>query len=264
MTASFVVYIDESGDGGFVFRPDGSGSSRWLVLSAAIVRKTSDLSVVGCLRSVREVLGKPPKHPLHFVDLRHEQRIPYVKRIAALPIHTVTVMIYKPLIEEPEKFQSQKYGLYRLSARLLLERVSWYCRDHRLPGEGDGTADVVFSNRSAMSYDDLREDVRALVERAASDPEVQVDPSVIDPEGMRSVEHSKLAGLQVADAVASSMHFAVKRNRYGEVEPAYAAHLSRTIYRSRRTALGYGIKLWPGTLEHITKEVPEAEGLGDL
>jgi hypothetical protein len=28
MNPSFMVYIDESGDEGFVFNPDGSGSSR--------------------------------------------------------------------------------------------------------------------------------------------------------------------------------------------------------------------------------------------
>ena len=59
--ASFVVYIDESGDEGFVFNGDGSGSSRWLVLSAAVIRKANDLRMVSCLKEVREVLGKPPK-----------------------------------------------------------------------------------------------------------------------------------------------------------------------------------------------------------
>ncbi|WP_207787910.1 DUF3800 domain-containing protein [Candidatus Thiosymbion oneisti] len=42
MSSSFVVYLDESGDEGFVFSDDGSGSSRWLVLSAAVIRKAND------------------------------------------------------------------------------------------------------------------------------------------------------------------------------------------------------------------------------
>lgn len=50
---------------------------------------------------------------------------------------------------------------------------------------------------------------------------VQVDRTVIDPERIRSVEHSKLAGLQVADAVASGFHFALKVNCYGETEAGY-------------------------------------------
>ena len=37
MNSSFVVYVDESGDEGFVFNGDGSGSSRWFVLSAAVI-----------------------------------------------------------------------------------------------------------------------------------------------------------------------------------------------------------------------------------
>ncbi len=264
MTASFVAYIDESGDEGFLFRPDGSGSSRWLVLSAVVVRKSHDLEIVECLKQVREVLGKPQKYALHFVDLKHEQRIPYVRRIAALPIWTVSVLIYKPQIREQENFQNEKYRLYRHATRLLLERISWLCRDTRRASEGDGYTDIVFSNRSAMSYDDLRKYVATLLHRSASTADVQVERSVIDPARIRSVEHSKLAGLQAADAVASSLHFAVKRNRYGEVEPSYAQHLVRTFYRHKDSTIGYGLKFWPGSIEEIKKEVPEASGLEDL
>jgi len=104
MNPSFMVYIDESGDEGFVFNPDGSGSSRWFVLSAAIIRQTNDLQMVACLKEVRQVLGKAPKTPLHFVDLKHEQRVPYIRRVGELPIRTVSVLIHKPAIVEPEKF----------------------------------------------------------------------------------------------------------------------------------------------------------------
>lgn len=262
--ASFAVYIDESGDEGFVFKPNNLGSSRWLVLSAAVVRKRNDLRIVDCLKEVRALLGKDPKYSLHFIDLRHEQRIPYVRRVGQLPIRTVSVLVYKPLISEPEKFQSEKDRLYRYASRLLLERVSWLCRDHRISGDGDGFADVIFSNRSAMSYDDLRSYVSRLLERSRFQPEIQIDATVIDPKRIRSIEHSKLAGLQLADAVASSIHFAVKRSVYGEVEQGYAKLLAKTVYRHKGSALGYGLKFWPGTLDEIKKEVPEAKGLEDL
>lgn len=91
MKSSFIAYVDESGDEGFVFNPDGSGSSRWFVLSAAVIRQTNDLQMVSCLKEVREVLNKVPKSPLHFVDLKHEQRVPYVRRVGALPMRTVSV-----------------------------------------------------------------------------------------------------------------------------------------------------------------------------
>jgi hypothetical protein len=265
MPSSFVTYIDESGDEGFVFKPDGSGSSRWFVLSAAVLRKTNDLQAVACLKEVRTLLGKPPKYPLHFVDLRHEQRTPYVRRIGALPLRTVSVLVYKPAINEPEKFQNDKYLLYRYATRLLLERVSWLCRDHRRPGEGDGFTDIIFSNRSNMSYAEIRDYLRLLRQRAADNPEgVQLDPTAIDPERISTVEHSKLAGLQVADAVASSAYLAVKRNRYGEAEPSYLRLLAKTIYRHKTVALGYGLKVWPEDIEAIKAKAPEAVNLEGL
>ena len=41
VAASFVVYVDESGDEGFKFQPRESGSSRWFVMSAIVFRKSS-------------------------------------------------------------------------------------------------------------------------------------------------------------------------------------------------------------------------------
>jgi len=68
-------------------------------------------------------LKKASKTPLHFVDLKHEQRVPYIRRVGELPILSVSVLVYKPLIDEPEKFQNTKYVLYRYATRLLLERL---------------------------------------------------------------------------------------------------------------------------------------------
>lgn len=264
-TASFRAYIDESGDEGFRFNTDGSGSSRWFVISALVVRPKNDLRVVECLKETRKLLNKPAKFPLHFVDLKHEQRVPYARRVGALPARTVSVMIYKPSIEEPEKFQNEKYLLYRYATRLLLERVSWLCRDHRIEDEGDGTCEVVFSNRSNMSYQEIRDYLRHLIAQSGTQPnEVQIDPAVIKPEQIKAVEHSKLAGLQAADAVASSIHFAVKRNIYGESEPAYSKLLTKTFYRHKDSLQGYGIKLWPDSLEAVQTKAPEAKHLEGL
>lgn len=260
-----MVYIDESGDEGFVFNADGSGSSRWFVLSAAVIRKTNDLQMVSCLKDVREVLGKPPKTPLHFVDMKHEQRVPYIRRVCDLPIRTVSVMIHKPLIAEPEKFQNTKYLLYRYATRMLLERVSWLCRDQRQANQGDGFADIIFSNRSNMSYAEIRDYLRLLIRQHDDDPQkVQIDPTVIDPERIRSVEHSRLAGLQVADAVASGLHFAVKVNRYGETETGYLTHLKKTLYRHQKSVMGYGVKVWPEDFATLKAKAPETVNLEGL
>lgn len=265
MNPSFFAYVDESGDEGFVFNADGSGSSRWFVLSAAVIRRTNDLEMVRCLKEVRTVLQKAPKTPLHFVDLKHEQRVPYIRRVGELPLRIVSVLIYKPLIREPEKFQNTKYLLYRYATRLLVERVSWLCRDQRRTGEGDGFCEVIFSNRSNMSYDEIRDYLRLLLQQSEANPqEVQIDRTVIVPERIRAVEHSKLAGLQVADAVASGLHFALKVNRYGETETGYLPHLKKTLYRHKGEAMGYGLKVWPEDFATVKSKAPEATNLGGL
>lgn len=252
---SYQVYIDESGDEGFVFNSDGSGSSRWLVLSAVIVRKKNDLSLVRLLENVRILLGKVPKKELHFRDLKHEQRVPYVKQIADAQAKTISVLIHKPSLRDPEKFQSEKFLLYRYASRYLLERVSWLCRDKHNLGEGSGRADIIFSNRSIMSYENLRDYLQTL--KTKSDPmRVRIDWNIIDPDRVSAVDHSRLAGLQIADAVASSFFYAVNVNRYGEVEDKYARILLPHCYRHKGTALGYGLKFWPEEFEKLKSVNP--------
>ena len=117
MTCSFRVYIDESGDEGFTFLDNERGSSRWLVLSALVMRQKNDTEAVVTARKARELLNKPPKHALHFRELKHEQRVPLARLIGAMSTRTVSVLIHKPSIPEPEIFQQDKYSLYRYATR---------------------------------------------------------------------------------------------------------------------------------------------------
>ncbi len=261
---SFQVFVDESGDEGFVFHPAGRGSSRWLILSAVVIRKEKSLRIVRLMEEVRKILGREVKAALHFCKLNHAQRIPYLRAISSEPLRTVSVLVCKPAIEEPEKFQREKHRLYRYATRLLLERVSWLCRDHRKPDVGDGRAEIIFSNRSQMSYDDLRAYV-ALLRDHADPSKVSIDWSVVDPQEIRAVEHSQLAGLQVADAVASSLYQAVNPNQFGDVEVRYASLLAPSFYRYKSGALtGYGLKFWPTDFFNLKKENPHLAGLAEL
>jgi hypothetical protein len=250
MTASFRVYIDESGDEGFTFLPDEQGSSRWLILSALVVRKENDHQTVALAKQARELLKKPFKHPLHFRELKHEQRVPFARLIGQGQARAVSVLIHKPTIPEPENFQQQKYSLYRYACRLLLERVSWLCRDHHKAGQGDGRAEVIFSNRSAMSYDDLRNYLHQLKEDTKN---VRIEWGVIDPNLVSAINHDQLAGLQLADAVATSVFYSVHKNQYGEVEDRYLKLIAPIIYRHEGKIEGYGMKFWCDEKAEITR-----------
>lgn len=259
MTTSFVAYIDESGCEGFKFLPNEQGSSRWFVLSALVFRKQEDLLAVQLARRARDLLKKPYNHALHFRDLKHEQRVPLARLIGEANAISVNVLIHKPSIGEPEIFQQQKYSLYRHATKLLAERVSWLCRDNYRPGQGDGRVELIYSNRSAMSYDDLRE----YLERIRHSNEAQdsrVDWRIVDPSLLRAVNHDQLAGLQLADALASGVYYAVNKNQYGEIEDRYLRLLAPTLYRHEKKVEGYGLKFWCAdslAIERIIQTVNE-------
>jgi len=253
---SFVAYIDESGDEGFRFLPKEAGSSRWFVLSAVVLRKRNDKETVELLKKVRESIKKPAKTALHFRNLKHEHRVPYVRLIGSSRLRAISVLIYKPELANAESFQNNAHRLYQYAARLLLERISWLCRDHAKSGEGDGSVDLVFSNRSATSYEDLRKYLTLLKDKFNPE-ECRIDWNTLKPERVRAVNHEQLAGLQIADAVASGIFFALNLNLYGEVEPRYFELLQPRFYRRKGVLLGYGLKLLPDygklkkTLNHL-------------
>ena len=87
-----------------------------------------------------------------------------------------------------------------------------------------------------MSYGDIRDYLRRLLKQAENNPQqVQIDRSVIDPDRICSVQHSKLAGLQVADTLASGFHFAVddgKGDRF--IFSIYSSPLSQLAGRPGR------------------------------
>lgn len=99
--------------------------------------------------------------------------------------------------------------------------------------------------------------VREFPTDTASD--IRVDWSVVTPDRIRAVNHEQLAGLQLADAVASGGFFSVHRNPYGEVEDRYLKLMSRTIYRREQRADGYGLKFWCGDDAEVQRILRAAE-----
>jgi len=254
MPASFYAYIDESGDEGFKFLPNEQGSSRWFVLSAVIFRESNKLAPVAVIREIKELLKRDPSRPLHFRDLKHEQRIACVSALAKHSFRTISIVSYKPDISDPETYQANKNLLYRYLTRLLIERISWICRDSKKEGEGDGTVKLTFSDRAAMSYKDMRDYIKMLAQHQG----VQIHWPAIRPDEICARQHGQLAALQVADIVASSQFFALHLNPYGFAEPRYAAILKGQVYRHRREWKGYGVKFL-SSLDKLKEKMPHVK-----
>lgn len=255
MASAFSTFIDESGCEGFRF---GKGSSEWFVLSGVVVRKAEEIESVKVVDLVRQKLGKAAKKPLHWKDLRHDHKVFFIDQCSRKPFKTVTVCIHKPSLIEPEKFQ-ERYRLYFYTVRYLLERISWLCRD-TLPKSHlkNRFTDLTFSNRSGMSYNDLKEYIELLNQRTGFF-DVRIDWSVIDKNRVIALSPGKKMGLQVADAVAGAMFNALERNRFGYTEPRYAIILKPIVYHHSGRYVGYGLKFWPRETEELIRNNEELE-----
>ena len=248
MSSSFVAYVDEAGDEGFRFRssPTVQGSSDWFVLSAFITRKKTDLLTVKMIDQVRSEFGLPPKKHVHWKKLKHQQKVRYAQMMATLQARIVSACVHKPSLLEPEKFR-ERYRLYFYAVRHLLERVSWLARERHDAAKwgGDGTVEVLFSNRQGMSYEELRNYLRLLQTRKEAGQDVRIEFALVPQDSIGTQTPGRSMGLQLADAAAGALFNGLERDAYGNTEPRYAQTMSRILYRHQGTLHGYGFKILP-------------------
>ncbi|MCH8306411.1 MAG: DUF3800 domain-containing protein [Candidatus Marinimicrobia bacterium] len=242
--------IDESGDEGFSF---DSGSSSWFIISAVVIKQFVELETVKLIDEVRRIIGKPPNKPLHFRDLKHEQRIPYVSFISKANLKAISILIHKPSLLAPETFK-EGYRLYFYTVKYLLERISWYCRDHKVKEDfGDGSAEIIFSNKKTMSYEKMKEYLNKLKANSGGF-DLNIDWDTIKIDQIKALNHGKRMGLQIADAVAGSFFFSVEPSRFGFTNDAYVKLLKPVIYNKKGVYSGYGFKFWPKEALILLKE----------
>jgi len=250
MKASFRAYIDESGDEGFVFRksPNKEASSDWFVLAAFITRYKTDLQTVKTIDQVRQEFQLHPHKHIHWKDLKHSQKVRYAQIIAGLQARTIAVCIHKPSLLEPEAFR-EKYRLYFYAVRCLVERISWLARDRHDPAKwgGDGTVELIFSNRQGMPYNDMREYLHRLENQKQTGQDIRIEFDRIQIDKLETQTPGRSMGLQLADAVAGAFFNAMERDRFGNTEPRYVQTLLPIVYcdHDRGGCLGYGLKVFP-------------------
>jgi len=256
--ASFRAYIDESGDEGFKFRKslDGEASSDWFVLAAFVTRKKTDLETVKVIDMVRQELQLYPGKHIHWKKLKHAQKVRYAQLMAMLRARLIAVCVHKPSLLEPEKFQ-ERYRLYFYAVRYLVERISWLARDRHSPAKwgGDGTVELIFSNRQGMSYDEMRQYLRLLETRKQMGNDIRIEFDRIPIDIMKTQTPGRSMGLQLADATAGAFFNAIERDKYGNTEPRYLKTLLPILYRSADSYWGYGFKIVPReTIKNLSND----------
>ncbi len=243
MNHSYIAYIDESGDDGLAKfrkpRADG-GASVWLTISACVIRASRDLEVVKWRDEISSGLPNRRKRDIHFKNMNHSQRTMAAKVLSEKQFRLLHVISNKTTI--PDGTYQERNQLYFYLTRYLIERLSWFCRDKRpqVP-EGDGRVKIIFSRRGKMSYEDFRN----YLDRLKNGNETTIHWPVIDINAIEAQDHSRKAGLQLADVGASAFSAALEKNKFGNCESRYAELLKPLVYHRSGNYLSYGLKILP-------------------
>lgn len=227
LSKKYLAYIDESGDEGI------KKGTVWFILTAVIVEKTKELKISNTIDEIKSIIDIPPNKPLHWKELRNKNvsKKRYIIDRIAKEDFVYTNVIINTYDLENEQLQGKL--LYNYSCRYLLERISWYV------GDNNGTVDLVFSNRSNISYPELEEYMKTLF----NDNACQIRNHVI--KGFEVFNSSQRKMLQFADACASSLAEAFEKDSLGYYDERFVRTLWNKLYRRKGNLLSYGLKIFP-------------------
>lgn len=251
------AYVDESGDEGFAF---GKGSPEWFVVAAVVFPELEELSTVKSIVDEtrtrinthrREGNKIPDKRPLHFRDLKHDERKLFAKHIGEMEtLKWIAVAFYKPMLSR-ESFPVGE-RLYFYALRFLVERISWCCRDWHSASAPQQVELVFFSNRASLKPDNLREYFNRLARERERLNYRAADNLNLD--SIAVISPGKRLGLQIADAVASSVYYALQPNQFGMTEAGYLKLLWNRAYRHRTRLWCYGLKIFPREADELRRQ----------
>lgn len=252
MSIKFVAYVDESGDEGFgkLRSPTSGGQSNWLALGAAVVSSENDSDLVSWRDSIMAAFPRKNARDLHFRKLNHNQRVAACNLLARRPVGICFVASNKvTLLDDPRltSLFKRKQHLYNYLVRYLLERVTTACRvAARLKGSKDAELHVVFSRRGGTDYQTMREYLELMRDgREVIAPVRSIDWAVLDPANISVENHSKRAGLQIADVLTSATCAALEPDEFGNTEPRYALSLCRRYIKAKKLIQNAGLTIIP-------------------
>lgn len=250
----FYAYIDEAGDEGITKLRDKKngepgGQSRWLVLGGILVSSETDKTLPKIRDEIVSLFPKKKGRDLHFRELKHEQKVVAVDTIASKRIGVCGICSCKETLLDGGKFEKlfqQKGHLYNYLTRLLLERLTTAVAKESRRAGAQARLNVVFSRRMNTDYHAMRNYLILMRDgKEKQQPIRSINWSVFSPDDIWVENHSRWAGLQLADVATSSIFNALEPNFYGKYEPRYALTLAKRFLSSNRSLLDCGMTLIP-------------------
>ena len=256
MDYGYIAYIDEAGDPGLNrVRPlDENGASEWLVLSAIVMKAKREAEVVDWVDRIRTGIGVTQRRHLHYRDLSPSRKLAVTTAMADLPLRAFAICSNKKNMRgyhnpRAAKIPSQQW-FYNWCVRLLLERVTAFCDNRALEDYGKREMiKIEFSRRGGHHYSQTRayhyylrfQQQGGAIFLQKREPVTKM----LSTDLMEDFPHFERAGLQLADAVASSFYQAIDCLGPGGWLPEPAKMLRPVMAKENGAVKDFGVALFP-------------------
>jgi len=280
LSYGFVAYIDEAGDTGLNrVRPiDPVGGTEWLCVSAVLVRVENEPNVSNWVRDIRSDIDVKQRPDLHFRKLSPTRKLAVAQCVAALPIRCFVVASNKKNMRGYRNPRAEKAGadqwFYNWLVRVVIERITDYCERRCLRNGGEiQKVKFVFSKRGGHRYSQTQAYHWVIKAQARNDHMVLTKRMpkwrTMDERLVSALQHEDVAGLQLADVIASAFYTAVDNLETGPCDPTYAKALGPRMALENGSARDYGVCLQPtpaskGKLSRDQQEIFRFYGYRDL
>jgi hypothetical protein len=256
----YIAYIDEAGDPGITrVKPiDPQGASEWLVMGAVVIETIRELEQVSWVRTILNSIGLAQQTVLHFRDLTEWRKPLVCSQVAKLNLVALAMLSNKKSMRGHRNVRAaaRSAGIppdqvfYNWCSRLLLERITDCCYRHSIKTYGEPRhVQVIFSERGSHYYGRLVTYLQDLKRQGKTNTTFltkrTIKHEVLDTRLITSRPHHTLAGLQLADIVASSFYQAVDIIPPTNWNPANAKLLQPRIAKENRLWRDYGVALQP-------------------
>ncbi|WP_198521727.1 DUF3800 domain-containing protein [Sagittula sp. P11] len=251
----YVLYIDEAGDDGLkrVKPIDPNGGSEWLCIGAVLIRSEHEAETVSWVKDIRTDINATQGPALHYRDLSPTKRSRACTLLAERPCRFFAVASNKKNMRGYSNTRAAKRGgkqwYYNYCVRLLMERVTDFClRDSTRRFGRPKYVKVIFSARGGHSYSQTKAYWELLKAQSVGGSTYlnkrEIAHQVLRFGLVEYVPHYSVAGLQLADVVASSVYQAADAlGPKWSLEPAMA--LEPRMGREAGVIADYGLVLQP-------------------
>ena len=216
----YVLFIDEAGDDGLGrVRPiDEVGGTEWLVIGGVLVRANNEHLVPEWVKDIRQNIGARQGPALHFRDLSPSKKATACKLLVEKELVCFAICSNKKNMRgwknERAASKGGKQWFYNFCVRFLMERVTDLCLRDSVKRYGAArNLKVIFSQRGGHYYGQTKAYWELLKRQSAGGTthlqKWEVKHEVLRYSLVDYVPHVNVAGLQLADAVASAFYQAV-------------------------------------------------------